>query len=164
MESMTRWLLVLGLSGCAFALQGPEGTAAHTYPRCDDSKRRVVADGLIATGLEITALAVAGGNNSGGAVVPALAGVAFIASAVKGNSTADDCRKAQERYAAATAARAVPVVADEPQTEATPASVLPIRRAPQTAPAAPQPPSPTPPPPAPSRASDPWAAFWKVTP
>ncbi len=163
MGDMMRWLMLLGIamSGCAFALSGPEGTPPHTYPRCDNGKGRVVADALVAAGLGVTALATAGGNSSA-AVVPALGAAVFVASAVRGNTIANDCRKAQESFIA----QVTPLPAPQPdQPEERQAITSPVPLAPVAEPAvAPKPRQRPAPPPPPPPSDDPWSAFWKVAP
>jgi hypothetical protein len=161
-----RWLLLLGLSGCAFGLTGPEHARPHTYPACDNDKTRVVADGVIATGLGVGALASAGAHDTAAAAITALLGAVFVTSAISGSSTVDACRKAQEQFIATSAP---PVGASEPPEPAE------ARRAaaPAVAPAPAPPPIAAPvaraparsaEPPATKPAQDPWSAFWKVVP
>jgi hypothetical protein len=158
MESMTRWCIVLVfVTGCSFSLDGPDPKRpAHTAPMCETGKGRVLTDGILATTLALTTVSV-GATNGAAAIIPAVIGAVFVASAIHGNNTVEDCRKANAEYAAATVDETPqrPVVAD-PSFEPPPPSPVPV--------APPQQPQPTPaapPPPAAVPATAMWAAFWK---
>ena len=89
-------------------------------PVCDTGKGSVALDGTMAGILGITSLALLGSSNSssqGTAIVPAIFGAIYIASAVHGNSVANECRKAMEEYAAGAAAppTSAAVLAARPQ-------------------------------------------------
>lgn len=94
------WLAVIGTSGCSLALDGPKPNRPKNYaPKCDDSKGLVVADGLLATAAGIGALSALGENETEAGVVLGLVGVAFAASAVRGNGVVNECRAEQALFA-----------------------------------------------------------------
>jgi hypothetical protein len=175
-----RWLVLasLTLAGCSLALSGPDPNRPHNKaPQCDTGKGLVALDYVLAAGMGVTAIALGSSNNSGGAVVvPVLAGVAFVAAAVHGNSVVDSCRKEMNEYAAESDAPPEPpprippprvpaVAASTPP----PAPPPPPRPRPQPEPEQQQQQQPQqqpahePPPPAKDK-DDPWASFWKETP
>ena len=93
------WLLIAS-SGCALALDGPKPNRPRGYaPKCDDSKGLVVADGLLATAVGIGALAAFGDQETEAGVVLGLIGVAFTASAIRGNGVVNECRAEQALFA-----------------------------------------------------------------
>lgn len=175
---MSRWLLVLGLSGCSFTLSGPDpARPRYKPPECDTGKGLVVVDSLIGTALGITALALVGGNNGSSAIAPALLGAIFIGAAIHGNGTVDRCRTELDQFAAATRAPAPTLAADdappEPPTARPAARSAPPPPEPLAArPAAHSAPPPPEPPPAPPPADKPeppparveagaWKDFWR---
>lgn len=94
------WLAVIGVSGCSLALDGPKPNRPKNYaPKCDDSKGLVVADGLFATAIGIGALSAFGENEPEAGVVLGLIGVAFTASAIRGNGVVNECRAEQALFA-----------------------------------------------------------------
>lgn len=100
MGPMTRWLLVLGLTGCSFTMTGPDPNRPKSKaPTCDSSKAPVVVDGVLAAASGITALAIVSGNNGAAAIAPALFGALFIGGALHGNTIADKCQAANDEYA-----------------------------------------------------------------
>jgi hypothetical protein len=93
------WLLI-ATSGCSLALDGPKPNRPKGYaPQCDDNKGLVVADGLLATAVGIGALASFGENEAEAGVVLGLIGVAFTASALRGNGVANECRAEKAQFA-----------------------------------------------------------------
>jgi hypothetical protein len=93
------WLLI-GASGCSLALDGPKPNRPQGYaPKCDDNKGLVVADGLLATAVGIGALSAFGSEEVEAGVTLGLIGVAFAASAVRGNGVVNECRAENARYA-----------------------------------------------------------------
>jgi hypothetical protein len=173
-------VLIVMISGCSLALSTPDpARPAHVAPRCDTSKGLVAVDwiaaGLLATG----ALSLLSESEEQPAGLAALASVAFIVSAVRGNGVVNSCRETLDRYAAAP--RAPVEVAEQPRRFEDPYAEpgdLPARRivapprvaAPPQAPTAPSPPVAPPatkpavtPAPAPVADED-WADFWTEIP
>jgi hypothetical protein len=151
---MTRWCFVLAfVTGCSFSLDGPDPKRpARTAPTCETGKGRVLTDGLLATTLAITTVSV-GASSGAVAIIPAVIGAVFVAAAIHGNNTVEDCRKANAEYVATLGEAPQRPVVVEPQFEPPPPVV--VQQQPQTAPAAP------PPPPVAVPATATWAAFWK---
>ena len=153
------WLFVV-LAGCSFALQGPAPHRARTAPpACDSGKGLVTLDGVVAAGLAIVAIAVAGSNDSNLTALPALGGALYIASALRGNNVANSCREAMNEFAESRA----PEPRDDLRSLARPAVAVQQPRAEPAQPQQqqPQPPAAAPPPPA---QVDAWREFWRVVP
>src|SRR5436305_11094753 len=91
-----RWLLVLGLSGCSIALQGPDPAKPRGVAQtCDTDKTRVGVDG-VAAGLFGIGGVVAAANNSGnGAALLFGLSAVYVASALHGSHAVDECREWQ---------------------------------------------------------------------
>ena len=86
------------VAGCSFALSGPDPQRPkNAAPECDTGKGLVGLDGLIGATLGITGLALLN-DNGGAAAVTGLLGLAFIGSAVRGNTAVNECRTALEAY------------------------------------------------------------------
>lgn len=83
------------VAGCSFALSGPDpNRPASRVPECDTGKGLVGLDGLIGGTLAVSGLALLGNDEAAGAAITGLLGVAFIASAVRGNTAVNECRGA----------------------------------------------------------------------
>lgn len=94
------WLAIVGTSGCSLALDGPKPNRPRDYaPQCDDNKGLVFADGLLATAVGIGALTAFGQDEPEGGVILGLIGVAFAASAVRGNRVVNECRGEKALFA-----------------------------------------------------------------
>lgn len=143
------WLAVVGVSGCSLALDGPKPNRPRGYaPKCDDSKGLVVADGLLATTMGIAALSAFGQDETEAGVVLGLIGVAFTASAIRGNGVVNECRGEQALFAQENAPQFAPTDPENEQPTgryAGPVTAAPrapvATAAPVTAPAAPTTPS-----------------------
>jgi hypothetical protein len=150
MESMTRWCFVLAfVTGCSFSLDGPDPKRpAHTAPTCETGKGRVLTDGIFATTMALATVSI-GATSGGAAIIPAVIGAVFVGSAIHGNNTVEDCRKANAAYAAGAVEETPqqPVIASPSVEPPTPAPV-----------AVAQPPQP---PASPPPVVNLWAAFWK---
>ena len=169
MGSMTRWFLVL-LSGCSMALSGPSpDRPRYKAPQCDTSKSMVVIDSLIAATLGIVAISVAS-SNGGAAILPAIGGGVFAASAIHGNNVVNACHRELANYDGEIASAQLPANPDAPParppiTAMQPAVALPSQPVEAPPPQPPQVRQEQPPQPAPhSSSADPWAAFWKEAP
>jgi hypothetical protein len=182
--------VLAGLAGCSLALSGPDPhRPANTAPECDTGKGLVGVDGLFGAGFAIGSLAALGSDEGGIAAITGLISVAFIASAVSGNSTVNECRADMAVFAGRPElppprpeAEPPPAVASrpavkkpaqkpeatldpEPEQPPAPATIepppLPVVARP-TKPAKPaKPAAPAKPAPAPS---DDWADFWTEVP
>ena len=155
---MSRWLLILGLSGCSLALSGPDETKPRMQAQsCSDDKTPVAIDGIFATAVGLGGVAAASNNSAGGAVVLFGLSAVFIGSAVHGSRVVDRCREWQ---ATLDVARNVPMPA--------PASAPKPPVEEQDEAPAPPPPTPkivqAPPPPPPASGEDPWRDFWRLVP
>ncbi len=94
------WLVIASASGCSLGLDGPKPNRPRGYaPQCDDNKGLVVADGLLAAGVGIGALAAFGEGETAAGVTLGLIGLAFTASAIRGNGVANECRAEKARFA-----------------------------------------------------------------
>jgi hypothetical protein len=174
MVLVARWLYLACVfaTGCSLALSGPDPQRPkNKAPECDTGKGLVTIDGLVAGTLGITAAALAGSSSSGtqsAALVPALFGAVFVASALRGNGVVNDCREAMADYTGDEPRP--PIDAPRPQL----ASIKVKKPTPPTvpSPAAPPPPPPPasapPPPPPPAQpaaaSADAWSEFWKEVP
>lgn len=168
-------VLIVMISGCSFGLTGADpARATHVAPRCDESKGLVVVDWVLAGVGATAALSALSANEEQGAGLLALASVAFIASAVRGNGVVNECREQFAEYASAS--REAPEVAAKPRRFDDPYGSppdLPARRIVAPAPVAAVP-APVAPPatkraakpaPAPEPAADEdWADFWTEVP
>ncbi|CAN5887475.1 hypothetical protein BH11MYX2_BH11MYX2_39830 [soil metagenome] len=169
----------LGIApACSLSLDGPRPQRLLSErPVCDTSKGLVAVDGIVGSVLGIGAIGVAN-DSSGAALVLALLGTAYLASAVHGNGVVDECHEASgswerdyvdrrpmlppdERVVAAPPMRMrrPPVVSPQPAV-ASPPPAAPVRTAPpsveeQRAPVA-----------QPARTNDAgaWSSFWEETP
>jgi hypothetical protein len=146
------WLALIGMSGCSLALDGPKPNRPKGYaPKCDDSKGLVVADGLLATASGIGMLSAFGNDEVEAGVVLGLIGVAFTASAVRGNGVVNECN-AEKALFAQEGAPSFDPPNEQPSAPAY-AGARPARTPPTSAPIA----TLTPPPPvAPSAPNDPY--------
>ena len=93
--------VVVGAPGCGIAAAkgpGPGPVTIDTRPDCNTGKGGVVADGLAATVLGITSLALLAAEEGGGGALTGLAAVGFIGSAVSGSRAADRCRAAIDTW------------------------------------------------------------------
>ena len=91
-------VVLLG-SGCALAVSGPSpDRPRNEVPQCDTGKGLVAADGLWGTLFGVSSLAAFSNEETGVGV--ALGGITalFIASAMRGNNAANDCRNAFNEY------------------------------------------------------------------
>ena len=135
-------------------------------PVCDTGKGSVALDWTMTGILGTTTVALLGSSSSdsrGVAVVPAIFGAIYLASAAHGNSVANECRKAMADFAAA------PPVEPEPprvaRRKTKPAETMAAAPTPMPVLPAPKPSEPE----AGSRKSEagevgPWADFWKEIP
>lgn len=95
--------LIASIGGCSLALSGPDPLrAADVAPRCDTTKGLVAADWVLAGVAATVALGLSEVNGEA-AAVSALTGVAFIASAVRGNGVVNRCRAEVAAYSLPTA-------------------------------------------------------------
>jgi hypothetical protein len=173
--------LSLLVGGCSLSIQGPApDRPRHLVPACDTGKGSVALDGIMATGLGIGAFAALDEDAEGtGLALLATAGL-FVASAIRGNGAANECRVAYGEYNAAymRARRQESVgelprppaprpIVKRPPAEVEP-EVPPVVASPEPAPAYATPRPSTPPKPAPPPKPDPddddWSAFWKEAP
>lgn len=177
------------LGGCALTLTAPDRQRRLSEtPKCDTGKGLVALDGLLGATLGVASLAALGEGEPEAAAITGLIGVAFIASAVRGNRVTNECRAAFDGYS--------PLVVDDdgrerprgrrpradvaaqpddpyrdtgggpavsgPAVSGTPAVATqpPVATPPTTTepPAAPARPRP------PSPADDPWSEFWTEVP
>lgn len=173
-------VLIASISGCSLALSGPDPLrASNVAPRCDTTKGLVAADWVLAGVAATIAIALVEESNEA-AAVSALTGVAFIASAVRGNGVVNQCRAEFAAYSLPTPDTDEDVARRErrPRAPVEPRPVrsfedpyaepadLPARRivAPPPARAAASAPPSGPPAPAPRAAppatDDDWADFW----
>lgn len=121
-------------TGCSLALSSPDpNRPRNEAPECDTGKGLVGLDGLVGGSFAVASLALLGADEGGGAAVTGLIGVAFIASAIRGNGAVNECRQALAEYRARDVDRAI----DEQQVAARPPS-----RRPQQPPTVMQPPQP----------------------
>ena len=103
-------VVVSSVSGCSLALSGPDSKQPTTAaPECDTGKGLVGLDGLMGGGFAIGSLAALAADEGGAAALTGLISVAFIASAVRGNTAVNECRVAMAEYAGR------PALAEEPQ-------------------------------------------------
>ena len=158
MGNMSRWVLILGLTGCSLSMQGPDPNRPHGQPQtCDTGKAPVVLDGLAAASFGVAGLAATSAGSSSAGLVLLGAGALFTATAIHGSHVADTCRAAQAQTQVEVA-RAVPL----PMPAAVPAAAPRPEPPPEYSEPAP------PPPPRPKQvektSDDPWRDFWKVVP
>lgn len=112
-------------SGCSFALSGPDpARPRNEVPECDTGKGLVALDGLIGGSFAIASLGLLGAEEGTGAAITGLIAAAFIGSAVRGNTTVNECRQAMTEYAARDVDRAM----DEPRVAAGRKAVTPPSR------------------------------------
>lgn len=135
----------------------PDADRPHDKaPVCDTGKGPVALDGTMAGVMGITTLGLLGSSSSGAqgaAIVPAIIGAIYLASAVHGNGVANECRRAMDEFAAAP-----PVEPERPRV---------VHRKPKPLPAPPAvavAPPPVPVPKPASAAEQPWSEFWKELP
>lgn len=98
---MSRWVLaaLLAMSGCAFALDGPDPNRPRDrVPVCDTSKGMVALDGVMATALGVVTIALLSENEPAGALLPLSLGALYVGGAISGNRAVDACRKAHDDY------------------------------------------------------------------
>ncbi len=99
---MSRWLAavaLLGFTGCAFTLDGPDpDRPRNRVPTCDTSKGLVALDGVMATALGIVALGATSASEPAIALVPLGLGALYVGGAVSGNKAVDRCRAAMNDY------------------------------------------------------------------
>jgi hypothetical protein len=190
-ESWRRLIAVVVLtsvSGCSFALTGPDPQRPpSTAPECDTGKGLVGLDGLLGGTFAIGALAALGAEEDGVAALTGLISVAFIASAVRGNTAVNECRVAMADYSGRPSLDEQPQVATKrppPKRPAQPPTVMqrppedpytdePPYQAPyqppvvappvKTVPAKPAPP-PAKPKPEPEPVTEDWKDFWTEVP
>lgn len=92
------WLALVA-SGCALSLDGPKpNTPKNVLPSCDNSKGLVAVDGLFGAGFAIGSLSAFANEAPEAGVVVGLIGVAYIASAIRGNTTVEACRDAMNEF------------------------------------------------------------------
>ncbi len=92
-------MALTAVAGCSFALSGPDPNRPKANaPECDTGKGLVGLDGLIGGSLAVAGLALLGNDEASGAAITGLLGVAFIASAVRGNTAVNECRTAIAAY------------------------------------------------------------------
>lgn len=92
-------VVLSAVSGCSFAISGPDPKRAPSAPpECDTGKGLVALDGVLGSAFAIGSLAALGGDEGGAAALTGLIGVAFIASAVRGNTAVNECRVAMAEY------------------------------------------------------------------
>ncbi len=180
-------MVLTSVSGCAFALTSPDPNRAPADPpECDTGKGLVGIDGLLGGAFALGSLAALGGEEAGVAALTGLIGVAFIASAVRGNTAVNECRVAMAEF------RGRPTLEDDqpkvatkkppPRKPAQPPTVMqpppedPYETAPYqvphqppavvVAPVKPAPGKPVPPPARPEPAPEPedWKDFWMEVP
>jgi hypothetical protein len=147
---MARWFLVL-LSGCSLTLSGPApNRPRNQQPVCDTNRSKVALDVALAAASGIAATSAANDNEGSVAVIPALLGAAFIASALHGNSVVNDCLRETQSFneqkasgehepVPATAVTALPAVAPPPALS--PPAAAPTTSAPEPSPALASPPA-----------------------
>lgn len=175
---MRRPLVALLLfSGCAFGITAPDPDRPRSkMPECDTGKGLVVLDATVAAAAGLLALSLLD-SEPGIALVPASIGAVYAAGAIKGNASANKCKRAITEYQAYVASRAPSPMPGElrvprlaaPAPEAPPeppaaavASPTPADAtvpAAASAPPAPRPAAPVPP--ATRPADDEWAEFWR---
>ncbi len=89
-------------SGCALTIQGPDPERPRNEPpKCDSGKGSVGLDGVMTAMLGLGSIAAfSDGGEGTGLALGAVAGL-FVASAVRGNSAANECRAAYTDYSVA---------------------------------------------------------------
>jgi hypothetical protein len=87
------------VSGCSLSIQGPApDRPRHVIPSCDTGKGSVALDGVMGSLLAIGGISALSEDSEGaGLALLATAGL-FVASAVRGNSAANECRAAYSEY------------------------------------------------------------------
>lgn len=122
--------------GCALAIQGPDPEQPRReVPRCDTGKGAVVMDGLMTTVLGLGSLAAFADGAEGAGLAIGAAGALFLASAIRGNNAADDCREAFEAYAALPPRQHDPMFARDAEPARRPVAVRRKRKPKRTEPA-----------------------------
>lgn len=98
--------VLLVVSGCALAIEGPDPQRPRTeVPKCDTGKGAVGMDGLMVAVFGIASLATfAAGEEGSGLAFGATSGL-FLASGMRGNGAANECRAAYDEYNALMAQR-----------------------------------------------------------
>lgn len=92
-------MALTAVAGCSFALSAPDPNRPKaSAPECDTGKGLVGLDGLVGGSLAVAGLALLGNDEASGAAITGLLGVAFIASAVRGNTAVNECRTAIAAY------------------------------------------------------------------
>jgi hypothetical protein len=174
------------ISGCALAIKGPDPDRPRgEVPHCDTGKGSVGLDTVAGSMFGLGAIAALADGEEGTGLALAAVGGLFIASAVRGNSSANACRAAYTEYNVAYQQRlrepprpvARPTVAKQPRPiEPAPAPIENLEPAPEPQQPTPQIPrpetygTPRPPPPKkppatkPAETEDDWSAFWKEAP
>lgn len=185
-------VLIGALTGCSLAIDAPDPQRPRNeVPKCDTGKGAVGMDGLMTTILGVASLAAFANDESGTGLALGAMGGLFLASAVRGNTAANECRAAFTDYNLAyqqnllrddVRPTPVPVVAKQkPKPKPTPDVQAPVEVQAELDP--PTPPtvkpetyaSPRPPPaakkpvpqqpPAPKQADeDDWSDFWTEAP
>jgi hypothetical protein len=97
---LIRHALLLSLaSACSLGITGPSpDRPRREVPKCDSGKGLVALDGLVGTSLAFAGIAVMGGGDTGPGAALALAGGAFLLSAVHGNGNANACREEMVKF------------------------------------------------------------------
>ena len=184
--------LIVALTGCSLAIDAPDPQRPRNeVPKCDTGKGAVGMDGLMTTILGVASIAAFANDESGTGLALGAMGGLFLASAVRGNNAANDCRAAFTDYNLAYQqnllrddVRPTPVVVKQkpkpkPKVEPQPDVQAPVEVQAELDPPAPvkpetyasprpQPPvvkKPAPPqPPAKQTGEDDWSDFWTEAP
>ena len=177
-ESWRRSIAVLALSsvaGCALTLSGPPANRPRSErPQCDTSKGLVGLDAAFGSVFGTASLVAFSTDSTSAAVVTGLIAVAYIGSALRGNSTVNECREAlvaydnrnarEEPAVATTPPRGEPALPPEyaqPQSSVTPPVIAPpVVTPPVVAPPMKKGPRPAPPADGPTD----WRDFWTEIP
>jgi hypothetical protein len=181
------------VSGCSLTIKGPDpDRPRNEVPHCDTGKGSVGLDAVASAMFGLGSIAALADGEEGTGLALAAVGGLFVASAVRGNTAANDCRAAYGEYNVAyqqmlrqpprpeprPAERPRPTVARKPAVVEPPPAPAPPEPPVETVEPAPVPQVPRPetygtprPPPAtkkpapkPADTEDDWSAFWKEAP
>lgn len=166
-------LALVGLGGCALAIDGPKhGAPLAKTPTCDRGRGGVVADGVLGAGFGVGGLVGLGNDEDGLGVASLLVGGLLVLSAVHGNGEASACDRAfveHDEYVASLQYERSQPAPVEVHSEIAPAVGPTLPTLPTPAQAAQaiedrkQPEQPEQPAP-PADDDDRWSAFWEASP